>query len=336
MPISGHIDHPAEESSFSAWVHLQGWSFSTSGEPVVIRAHVDGKTILETPANLARPDVGATFPSVPSAGTAGFDAWLPKRLLPDDEQFILTVEAHAAGECQPLGIRRLTWVSQGAATLRRGDYRDVWDRVSTGYEEARVSVCATPDLAEYERSGIDTTETLVGTMSISTSDVVLEIGCGTGRIGKHLAARCAHWIGADVSRNMLAHAQQALAHLPNVSFQHLNGADLQGFEDASVDAAYSSGVFMHLDEWDRYRYVTEMFRVLKPGGRVFYDNFNLLSEQGWAFFLEQCRYDPISRPANISKSSTPQELRAYAEHAGFVDIGEHTARQWVTVWGRKP
>ena len=110
---------------------------------------------------------------------------------------------------------------------------------------------------------------------------MLEIGCGVGRVGASLAPRCARWIGADVSAEMLRHARAALAGHANVSLVHLNGVDLAGVDDASVDVAYCTGVFMHLDEWERYRYLAEAFRVLRPGGRVYVDNINLLSPEGW-------------------------------------------------------
>jgi ubiquinone/menaquinone biosynthesis C-methylase UbiE len=336
LSIDGHIDSPAEEAVFSASIHLAGWAFSSDGEPVSVRAHVEGNTVAEIPAGRPRPDVAAAFPCIPGAATSGFDTWLPKRELPDESHFILSVEVSTSQARQTLGTRRLTWIPQTGLRHARGDYRQVWDRVSGSYETARIAVCATADLAEYERSGIDTTTTIAHAAAISPSDTVLEIGCGTGRIGLHMAARCGRWMGADVSRNMLEHARQALSHLPNVSFHSLNGSDLQGFSDDSVDVVYCSGVFMHLDEWDRYRYVSEMFRVLKPGGRAYYDNFNLLSDEGWNFFLEECRCDPTDRPPNISKSSTPQELQQYAVRAGFETITLYTSRQWVSIWGRKP
>jgi SAM-dependent methyltransferase len=93
---------------------------------------------------------------------------------------------------------------------------------------------------------------------------------------------------------------------------------------------------MHLEEWDRWRYVSEMYRVLRPGGRAYYDNFNLLGDQGWDFFLAMSRLDPINRPANISKSSTPQELERYALQAGFEILRIVPNRLWVQLAALKP
>jgi SAM-dependent methyltransferase len=135
---------------------------------------------------------------------------------------------------------------------------------------------------------------------------------------------------------MLTFAREALAGVPNVSLVHLNGYDLEGVADGSADVVYCSAVFMHLEEWDRYRYVCEAFRVLRPGGRVYYDNFNLLSAEGWALFEESSRLDVAMRPPNVSKSSTPEELRCYAERAGFEGIGIDTGGIFVTIRARKP
>ena len=135
---------------------------------------------------------------------------------------------------------------------------------------------------------------------------------------------------------MLRHAREALKGQTNASFLPLNGVDLSGVHDATIDVAYCSGVFMHLDEWDRFRYITEMRRVLKPGGRIYFDNFNLRSDEGWQLFEDLYRMEPAARPPNISRSSTPQELQTYAERAKFDDIHVLTRGLWVTVTGVKP
>jgi hypothetical protein len=93
---------------------------------------------------------------------------------------------------------------------------------------------------------------------------------------------------------------------------------------------------MHLEEWERYRYVREGLRVLKPGGRMLVDNVNLLSEQGWALFEKHVALDPCSRPLHVSKTSTPQELETYFRRAGFEQVSQAFQELWVTTWGMKP
>ena len=44
----------------------------------------------------------------------------------------------------------------------------------------------------------------------------------------------------------------------------ISGYDLSGVADASVDVVYCTVVFMHLESWDRYNYISEAFRVLRP------------------------------------------------------------------------
>ena len=132
-----------------------------------------------------------------------------------------------------------------------------------------------------------------------------------------------------------AHAE-ALAGLSNVSTVPLNGYDLTGVGDASFDVVYCTGVFMHLDEWERFRYIADAYRVLRPGGRIYVDNFNLLSDEGWALFESVVRLDPAGRPPNVSRASTGEELRTYVTRAGYEDVAIDRSGLWVSVSARKP
>ena len=218
----------------------------------------------------------------------------------------------------------------------RAAYGTVWDSVASSLSNAQFSVAGTNDMAALLESGRSTADDVARETSIGASDTVLEIGCGVARVGASLAPRCREWIGADVSAEMLRHARTALAGRDNVSFVHLNGVDLAGVADESVDVAYCTGVFMHLDEWERYRYLAESFRVLRPGGRVYVDNINLLSPDGWTIFSQTMRMDPLARPVNVSKTSTPEELMWFAAQAGFVDVRSRGGTLWITVIARKP
>lgn len=174
-------------------------------------------------------------------------------------------------------------------------------------------------------------------VGIKPSDVVLEIGCGIGRVGKILAPRCSKWLGTDISANMLRYAAQRLKGLDNVRLIKLSKVGLKEIMEESVDVVYCTVVFMHLYEWDRYTYVKEAYRVLSPGGRCFFDNVDITSTLGWGIFTAGLEWDIDKRPAHSSMISTGEELETYCIKAGFSDIKIHRwDDKWVAVTGVKP
>lgn len=220
--------------------------------------------------------------------------------------------------------------------LPRSQYKAVWNAQSRTEDAAKIAVAGYTEEAEFERAAQATAAKLERRVGLHASDVILEIGAGVGRVGAALAPRCRQWIGADVSPHMVQHMQRRLAALPNAAAIEISGYDLAPVASGTIDLAYCTVVFMHLDEWDRFNYVAEAMRVLRPGGRLLIDNFNLCSDEGWAMFEELRRLPPTQRPAHISKSSTPQELLEYLRRAGFTKIDHAEEGLWVTAWGHKP
>ena len=220
--------------------------------------------------------------------------------------------------------------------LNRSNYKSIWNAVSGSEDNAKMAVSGHIDEELYKTSGHNTRKMLQQFVGISPDDVVLEIGAGVGRVGAVLAPICKEWIGCDVSENMLSHIRRRLAAFDNVRTVATNGFDLADIPSESVDVVYCTVVFMHLEEWERYSYVKEGFRVLKPGGRMLVDNIDLTSDEGWALFIDHCAIPPQERPAQISKTSTPQELETYFSRAGFQDIQQYRASLWIFVYGTKP
>jgi len=336
--IKGALDEPGPRQPYARTLTVRGWAVSTDGASLEVSIEVNGQTVWAGAPTAPRADVEPLFPGVATAAACGFAAQLEASALPDVVEATLVVRARRPGtrETHEIGravITRHAHLEQG---FTRTAYAQVWDEISQTEAAARVAVSGTADDDEWSRSGEATAGDVRALAAITAMDDVLEIGCGAGRVGRFLAPACRRWIGGDVSPNMLHFAASALADLPNVSTVQLNGYDLTGVADASLDVVYCTGVFMHLDEWERFRYVVEGRRVLRPGGRLYVDNFNLLEPEGWALFLEHFRQDPSKRPANVSRHSTPQELERYLAQAGYEEVRVRTGGLWVTVVGRTP
>ncbi len=96
---------------------------------------------------------------------------------------------------------------------------------------------------------------------------VLDLGCGTGRIGRALAPRCGLVVGADVSHGMLA--QAAAKPEPGLSFARTSGRDLAPFRGEAFDTVVACDVFPYLVAASLAAdLVGEIARVLKPGGHA--------------------------------------------------------------------
>lgn len=214
-------------------------------------------------------------------------------------------------------------------------YREIWEQLAATEESALLHVAGYTDEARISYEAGRTLDMLRGTIGIRPGDEILEIGCGVGRVGQVLAPLVKRWIGCDVSENMLRFAAQRLAALPNVQLVPISGNDLHPIPDASVDAVYCTVVFMHLDEWDRFAYVREAYRVLRPGGRFHCDNANLDSDEGWEVFLASSKFPPGHRPLHLSRCSTLTELEVYLRRAGFGTVQTGVGGVWAKAWGVK-
>jgi SAM-dependent methyltransferase len=96
--------------------------------------------------------------------------------------------------------------------------------------------------------------------------VVLDIGCGMGRMDAHVAPRVKKLVGIDVSGEMVAGARARLGHLPNVEFLEGDGCSLRPLPDRSFGLVFSHIVFQHMPREGVELYSDEVFRVLRPNG----------------------------------------------------------------------
>jgi SAM-dependent methyltransferase len=217
----------------------------------------------------------------------------------------------------------------------RSEYKKVWSALSTTEDQAKLHVIGVTEEAALQSTGEETLRFLQDSVGIGKDDVVLEIGCGVGRVGKVIAPLCRKWIGCDVASNMLSLTARRLKELSNVELVELSGYDLSGVADDSVDVVYCTVVFMHLESWDRYNYILEAFRVLRSGGRIYVDNINLCSDGGWRVFEIHRAMSPANRPAHMTQNCTPQEIETYLKRAGFHEVRIRTDDDWIRASGIK-
>lgn len=125
---------------------------------------------------------------------------------------------------------------------------------------------------------------------------VLDVGCGVGRMAFPLTgylSRRARYEGFDIYRDAIDWCQQNITpQYPNFRFQHADivsvrynptgafkGSEFRfPYEDDSFDFAFLTSVFTHVLPDDFHQYLSELSRVLRPGGRCFITYFLLNDE----------------------------------------------------------
>jgi phosphatidylethanolamine/phosphatidyl-N-methylethanolamine N-methyltransferase len=107
---------------------------------------------------------------------------------------------------------------------------------------------------------------------------LLEIGVGNGNHLKHYASH--DIIGIDTSENMLVHARRYQSD--NIKLFKMNGEALL-FPNEAFDYIILSHVIAVVD--DPEKVLEEVYRVLKPGGKVFI--LNHFTPDNWLKYLDR-------------------------------------------------
>jgi arsenite methyltransferase len=133
-----------------------------------------------------------------------------------------------------------------------------------GYDSTGID--ALPPLATESFAGVGNPH---GLGQARPGETVLDLGCGAG-LDSLLAARCVgpggRVIGVDMVPEMLEKARAAAAAARLRADFRDGRADRIPLPDASVDLVITNGV-LNLCV-DKPRVAAEMFRVLRPGGRL--------------------------------------------------------------------
>jgi len=179
---------------------------------------------------------------------------------------------------------------------------------------------------EFEVNRLVTADLPVLTGSRDPNDLrMLEIGCGCGRMVKHLAKVFGEVVGVDVSGEMIRQACERLSGINNVAFYETSGVDFADLPDEHFDLILSAYVFQHVPSAAVIlSNLEEAWRVLKPGG-VFRFQTNSIT----AFDFEE-----IEKDTWTGASFPESDLRDFAarQDAQLISItGAGTQYCWTTL-----
>ncbi len=192
----------------------------------------------------------------------------------------------------------------------------------------------------------------IGTQTIDTLHV-LDLGSGTGKNSIFLAERGATVTGLDISQTALSLAKKRAVEADvETTFIHQSFGEVYPFENNSFNLVLDVMSSNSLSEGERSVYLSEVDRVLSPGGHFF---VRLLARDGDKHAETLIRTHPGTEPGTyrlpevgiVERVLSEKEFRAYYEplftivklerKSGYMRVGKRLyKRQYWIGYLQKP
>jgi cyclopropane fatty-acyl-phospholipid synthase-like methyltransferase len=155
-----------------------------------------------------------------------------------------------------------------------------WDKLAEKYKTGMESVVGYR-ITKFQVNYIDYTDkyALEKFVKLGKDKKILEIGCGNGRLVKHIAGKVNEVIGIDISEKMIKYAVENCKSFENVNFfvGTVDKLKMQGY----FDVAFTVGALKYIIDDDEFeRFVKEVYAKLNKNGMfVAIEPTNILTKE---------------------------------------------------------
>ncbi|NHZ85625.1 MAG: methyltransferase domain-containing protein [Planctomycetia bacterium] len=112
---------------------------------------------------------------------------------------------------------------------------------------------------------------------INRNDIVLDLGCGYGRVAIRLLEKAKKVVGIDISKDNIQAAKKIAGNNENCEFYTMDAVDLK-FDDNSFDTVICVQNGISAFNVNPVKLINESIRVIKKGGTVLFSSY---SENFW-------------------------------------------------------
>lgn len=220
-------------------------------------------------------------------------------------------------------------------SAKLNEIKEYYGKVLSDSSDLKTSACCTTDaLPDWQKDILNNIEDEVVSRFYGCGSpiplclegkTVLDLGCGTGRdvfMASKLVGETGHVIGIDMTEEQLEVGRRVIDNqmkrfgfeTPNVSFLsgYIEHLDSVGLEDNSVDVLISNCV-INLSP-DKKRVFSEIFRVLKPGGELYFSD--VFTDRRIPKELQQ---DPVLYGECLSGAMYVEDFRRLLRETGCLD-----------------